>query len=86
MPTKGTNKHLTNRNLDRSCRVHVGDKAEGKLKLFQIKGDFECLAISQINAKSKHCIKFGNIRCITLQRFIEFQQGLTELHKAAELE
>ena len=40
MPTKGTDKHLANRNPDRSCRLHVRDKAEEKLKLFQIKRRF----------------------------------------------
>ena len=33
MPTKGTDKRLANRNLDRPCRLHVRDNAEGKYKV-----------------------------------------------------
>ena len=38
---KGTDKRLANRNPDRSCRLHMKENAEGKIKLFQIKRHFK---------------------------------------------
>ena len=80
MPTKGTDKCLANRNPDRSCRLHVKDKARGKIKVVSNKKTiFNNLLPIESNAKSKPCTKIGNITCITLPKFIKFQQGVTKL-------